>query len=459
MAKTADSVKFKFVTGIIINLILVLVLIRIGLTNVFSLSISDDPTFISDCSGGFLRITQGENSMYIDRLKGDSFERVFGEAVMAEQAAVSGYGLILGDEKDSMLAVVPVERGSINHILMINDVKLKENCLTADRYFRVYLVDKNDPYCVTKYIGTDANYKNFKLNEYVISLFCDTMGDRVYAVTKSGIYNIESGELIKCDAPQDGFYLNGKYCTDSRGGVFCFDAVNGFTRICTVPYSNVCVTSEGDIYAASGSVIFRLDENGEVISSYDTGKNIDQLLASKSNTAYVYGTEIRTLDNRLLIPAEKDAESDVSVIDTKEQSSSLSVQHENYYIRSSQYQIYDDMIDGISAGTTAAELKKGIDYGGCTISFVDHNRKSVNGGQLGTGWEVHFSDEGREIIYHTVISGDVTGEGNINSRDTDMISALLLGNAEFDQYQQKAADMDGNGIIDIEDLYSVYRIY
>lgn len=458
MAKTTDAVKFKFVTGISISMMLILVFIRIGLTNAFCLSVSEDPTFISDCGGGFLRITRGENSMYIDRLKGDSFERVFGEAVMAEEAAVSGYGLILGDEKDSMLAVVPVERGSINHILMINDVKLKENCLTSDRYFKVYLVDKNDPYCVTKYIGTDANYKNFKLNEYIVSLFCDEKGDRVYAVTKSGIYNIESSELIKCDTPQDGFYLNGNYCTDSRGGVFCFDSVNGFTRLCTVPYSNVCVTSEGDIYAASGSVIFRLDENGEVISSYDTGKNIDQLLASKSNTAYVYGTEIRTLDNRLLIPAEKHTKGDVPVTDADKQSG-LSVQHENYYIRSSQYQIYDDMIDGISAGTTAAELKKGIDYGGYTISFVDHNSKNVNGGQLGTGWEVHFSDEGREIIYHTVISGDVTGEGNVNSRDTDMISALLLGNAEFDQYQQKAADMDGNGIIDIEDLYSVYRIY
>ena len=107
--------------------------------------------------------------------------------------------------------------------------------------------------------------------------------------------------------------------------------------------------------------------------------------------------------------------------------------------------------------TTVAELKKGMKYGDCKVTFTNHNDKTVTSGQMGTGWRIDFSGGGNVTSYYTVVIGDVTGEGNINSRDIYLMRDYLFEKAGFTKYQEIAADVKKNGIIDSVDMYMIKK--
>ena len=127
----------------------------------------------------------------------------------------------------------------------------------------------------------------------------------------------------------------------------------------------------------------------------------------------------------------------------------------DYTISSDVYEISEDVIY-IPQGTTVAVFKKGMKYGDCKITFTNHNNKSVTSGQMGTGWRIDFSGD-VDISYYTVVDGDVTGEGNINSRDIYLMRDYLFGKAGFTKYQELAADVKKNGIIDSVDMYMMKK--
>ena len=128
----------------------------------------------------------------------------------------------------------------------------------------------------------------------------------------------------------------------------------------------------------------------------------------------------------------------------------------DYTIASDVYEISEDVIY-IPQGTTVADFKKGMKYGDCKITFTNHNEKSVTSGQMGTGWRIDFSGDGT-VSYYTVVQGDVTGEGNINSRDIYLMRDYLFGKEGFTKYQELAADIKKNGIIDSVDMYMIKKI-
>ena len=139
--------------------------------------------------------------------------------------------------------------------------------------------------------------------------------------------------------------------------------------------------------------------------------------------------------------------------------SKVSVKEPKVYdhtIASDVYEISEDVIY-IPQGTTVADFKKGMKYGDCKITFTKKKKKSVTSGQMGTGWRIDFSGDGT-VSYYTVVQGDVTGEGNINSRDIYLMRDYLFGKEGFTKYQELAADIKKNGIIDSVDMYMIKKI-
>jgi hypothetical protein len=56
------------------------------------------------------------------------------------------------------------------------------------------------------------------------------------------------------------------------------------------------------------------------------------------------------------------------------------------------------------------------------------------------------------LVYVGYMRGDCTGNEKINIDDVSTLIAYLLGNAEFDEFEAEAADVDGNGYIGINDV-------
>lgn len=59
------------------------------------------------------------------------------------------------------------------------------------------------------------------------------------------------------------------------------------------------------------------------------------------------------------------------------------------------------------------------------------------------------------LVWVGYLKGDVTGNERINIDDVSTLIAYLLGNAEFDEFEADAADVDNNGYIGINDVASL----
>ena len=117
------------------------------------------------------------------------------------------------------------------------------------------------------------------------------------------------------------------------------------------------------------------------------------------------------------------------------------------------YSINKNYITNIPQGTTIAAFKKSINSN-YQLSVINHNNKSVTSGKIGTGFTFTFNNKNtnQKYIYYTIIYGDITGEGNINSNDINTLMSYLLNETVLSDCSIISADMDQNGSINNKDL-------
>lgn len=115
----------------------------------------------------------------------------------------------------------------------------------------------------------------------------------------------------------------------------------------------------------------------------------------------------------------------------------------------SDYIISDGMIYGIYSGETVADFKRKT-----SADAVYRTDGTVaKSGKLKTGFTAVIGSK----TYVITVCGDVTGEGNVNSRDVTLLHKYLCGNAELDGAYLKAADFNLDGEADNRDLVLISR--
>ena len=108
-------------------------------------------------------------------------------------------------------------------------------------------------------------------------------------------------------------------------------------------------------------------------------------------------------------------------------------------------------ITGISSGTTVAQFRSNIRYSGYSLAIHRDNevRKS---GNVGTAMTAVFTSSNDSLTFELAVDGDLTGEGNRNSRDLNLLMDYLIGAAQFNGVYEIAADISGDHIVDVVDL-------
>jgi len=117
--------------------------------------------------------------------------------------------------------------------------------------------------------------------------------------------------------------------------------------------------------------------------------------------------------------------------------------------------IITDEIITVPHGTTVAALRKHLKISKTEFSVLKANGNTVDSGKLGSGMTVKFSNQCMTII----VIGDLTCEGNINSRDLKVLMKHLTDEALLDDPFDLSADIYKDEHIDTKDLLALSKLY
>lgn len=109
----------------------------------------------------------------------------------------------------------------------------------------------------------------------------------------------------------------------------------------------------------------------------------------------------------------------------------------------------------ISNGTTYAALCKSFDLSKSEFKVYKQTHAELTSGQLGTGMSAVY--ENKEYII--IVTGDLTGEGNVNSRDFNALMKHLTCEIVLNETNIKAADVYSDDIVNTKDLLFLASLY
>lgn len=346
----------------------------------------------------------------------------------------------------------------------------------------------------------------------VRSVFADGESNNVYAVLSGVIIDVGSGRMTECDIPVFPVYYNdGKY-TDSVGDVYTFSSAEGFSLVLSTGSINAC-TKGGCVYYTEDDVIVRknIETGDEAI--YRPDKKILHIASSGSSVAAMTDRDVFFLhDNEFeavkevsdeisqeesVVSVSKETSKEISKETSPKESSKETVKKENsrqetktkntkketskaetkseMKPESSEKEISDTKHDtseaeevpydfsegyvrGIPNGTSVAAFRKSMS-GVESVRFRKNDGTIIDKGKIGTDWTIEITDHNVTETYTAVVMGEISGNGEINTSDADMISEYLCELRELSPAQLLAADMNHDGIIDIRDICRFQEVY
>lgn len=269
--------------------------------------------------------------------------------------------------------------------------------------------------------------------------FCVRCADKLYRYASGG-YVALSGDTVgtPCTLIGDDILL------DHRGCVYRVEG-DRVTLLFTADTDGRCigaVSDDGSVYMVCRKKIYRYDTaTGKRLSYYNADFDIAALYCGGGFLYAASGSgrvEAASPDDFALCPDEQPP------------SPLLPISSDVYSIDSVNYRI-----TRIPAGTTFAQFKANMHYADYRVQLY-RGGKELKSGNVGTAMTVVFSADDTYTFELSVI-GDITGEGNVNSRDVGELEDYFLGNLAFDGVYADAADLSADGVIDMLDLALLCR--
>lgn len=261
-----------------------------------------------------------------------------------------------------------------------------------------------------------------------------------------------NSELVNISKISDTYIIN------SANKVF-YNNGSGFVGIMTIQCDNTASVTETDKYIVSsyGSKLFAYNKNTYKLQySYTTNKDVYSISSDKNKITVIFKdfsyTDYYTDDIFKDPPKTNHATSEnnynsSSGVGADNNSTGTSSAQTKYSKLSSQNYVYAQQ------GTTIAQLRNRNEYTGCTVTFKD--KKS---GNIGTGMTFTVNNGKNEKQYTAIVIGDVTGEGNINSRDTRAMFNHLLNKETLAGAYFTAGDLNKDNSITNSDLVLLSKL-
>ena len=228
---------------------------------------------------------------------------------------------------------------------------------------------------------------------------------------------------------------------DSRGGLYQVSS-SGVSRILQAESGFIEAVSNGYAYIVDGRTVCRCRlSDGVKTDYYAAGAPISALYAASGELYLLsdYGSaSLECVSQSAFVPYPT------------EPPPTAAITSDLYRVDSDSFQI-----TRIPSPTTFAQLKSLLRYGSFSATLL-RGEKNVTNGRVGTAMMLIFSGD-EDYAYELSVVGDLTGEGNVNSRDLWDLMGYFLHINHYEGVYIKAADINDDGVVNVVDLALLAR--
>ncbi len=380
-----------------------------------------------------------------------------------------------GDSKyQTIIYVYKLSDGELSKDI---DVSLPSGIkITSDTHFAVFndsviFINENDSAKIIKYDYKNKDVSEFSYNDCEFnSIALNFSKSKLYAITKNNkqiVFNLyeehsEGSELYVC--PDTYFkFLKDNLIISESGTLYTVtdDSITRNFKIERQFNENItgifCCNDLGKEYILSvynNNTIHCFD-----ISNYQKKSTPDKKIDLKVDKIFGLGFS----ENATIVLYKDDQGINVKVLSSEdlndfedEEDQKQDVENDLYIINFEKKRII--IKKGIN---TVNEFKDNFEFGGYVVSsFKNYAGKEISGAEkVGTGSTVVFTKGDNSLEFKIIVLSDITGEGNLNSKDLTALYNYLLGKTELTEEVLKiAADLNMDGKVDTLDLLAIEKI-
>lgn len=377
-----------------------------------------------------------------------------------------------GGKSDTEITIYDFDSNSLMSC-NIKDIAVKEKFhFTVAQNGNMYILDSNNRSTIRCYSESGNPLFSYDCNANLIHLTTDRDGSKIYCFSADKIFTMnlsgKSLSFLTNHSLNFPVWITENNCAvDSNGNITNLNSAQSNYIPTYIQSKDINLAVAGDyicrgygrqingynIYSGRSAILYKTDRNNDFMCSVDgdiiTFSRSDGCLTIISSNDFDYP------------PNEPSDPSQSQVVSSQvQQFPSSEIDGANINISSSKYKIDNSsgIITGIKSGTTVAAFKNNISFGNLSLSITDYKNASKVSGNIGTAATAHFSyKNSSKASYKIIVPGDLTGEGNINSRDTAALTNHLLGKTRLDNYFYLAADCNNDGNVDTLDLLKIAK--
>ncbi len=302
-------------------------------------------------------------------------------------------------QSDSFQAIVPI------------DTPVLSACVSEGIIYFLTYIEYNSDFNAAFYIYDTAS-GNLTYNLTNLPVFTDETRFTVDNQERLFLVDRYDNSLINC------------FC---KGDVSTFNMNATVKQIMSLDGNHITVITTNGVYMIENFEVVRLSNTPPVVPCYYTGEGF---VTDSIGSKFAY-------DKGKLVPVIPETTATEIAIDNS----------------------YTPIIKGnyifTAQNTTVAKLYKSFGLSKADLTVYKTDGAVLSQGKLGTGMKALFGGN----TYSIIIYGELTGEGNINSRDLKLMMKFLTNEEVPDSVQIISADIDGDGSITTKDLLSLSKMY
>ena len=424
-----------FIKRISAVLLAILVIVLSGVIS--SGAENQDKTLYNDGKGIFL-ISYSSDKLSSTQLAPNinSFTYSFGSKVLSCCVLNNNlFVLVKNNKKQHSCCIYKAYGGNAGNPLNISNIDVNNSSYIAvDKSGYIYITDSSGKVRVYNKSGKPVKSYNPTINKLINNgeFILGFSGSKAYKITASEI-TLQNDDL----STTQNYKISDNYIGDYYGNVY--NVRNGISKVFNNHTKGYYTTAESGKYLT-------VNYDNRLIAYNKNGGKVSEI---KCNNTLA----LSSFNGKTAVIKKQGSDYSIEYIsDSAFSNASGSSPKNTKGLNLGKYKHTKKYIY-VNKGTTIADFKSRISYIDYEIDFL--NRRS---GNLRTGNKVSFTKSNNKISYTFIVRGDVTGTGNVNSRDEAMMFKHLLNQEKLKGIYKLAGDLNGDKKITNADLVKLSRL-